>query len=708
MDITKLLVPRTICVVGASEKEGFGGDTCRNIVKYMDLSRVFFVNPKRDSVFGVPCYQTIDAVPESFDLVIICTPKSTVHDLLRQAHLKGARACVLYASGYSEVGTVECRRDEEELQHLCIKLDIALMGPNCAGFINFNDQVQAFAFISEERDRRGSVGLISQSGQLCASLMDSPNMKFSYAISSGNSSIITMEDYLEFLVNDNGTKVVALYLEGVKKPEQFAASLRKAAVKRKPIVVLKAGRSAKSRQIASSHTGSLAGSDEVYDALFRKFGVVRVSDMEELLATSLLFSVLPQLPDKSTVASINFSGGETGICADLGFIYGIDFPDFSDSTLNKLKEMLPFYATPNNPLDMTASLSNDTDGYAGVLRTVMDDENVGLIAIGYTLLLQIVDPCIHYMCAGIEKVVKERAASGCLKPMVMIPFIENTRNYEYMETLEQLGITILPSSDYAFRILKYLMDFVKYDYSQVDSTLSIPSKPPAQGTKALTEHQSKKLLAKYGIHTPPEKVCTSKEAAVDFASECGYPVVAKIDSSDILHKSDIGGVKVNLKTAQEVEKAFDAIMDNAKSHMPHAHIGGILVQKMADAGLEVIVGVNNDAQFGPAVLCGLGGVFVEIFQDTSLCLAPVSKAEALSMVNSLQSAKLLQGYRGKPKLDSDSLADIIVNIAKFASDHKDTLQELDINPLFVYKNGVCAVDALIINRADNNLKQGAD
>lgn len=693
MDITKLLNPQKVCVVGASEKEGFGGDTCRNIIKYMDLSRVYFVNPKRDSVFGVKCYKSISELPENIDLVVICTPKTIVNSLLKEASDKGAKGAVVFASGYSEVGTAEGQMEEEELKSLCRKLDIALMGPNCAGFVNYSGGVNSFAFISNHRDRRGSVGLISQSGQICLSMMESPNMKFSYIISAGNSSIVEIEDYLDYLVEDKKTRVVAIYLEGIKNPKKFEASLKKAALKRKPVVILKVGRSEKGGSIASSHTGSLAGADKVYDAVFKKFGVIRVDDIEELLATSLMLSILPKYPKIGTFATMSLSGGETGVCADLGFMSGIEYPDFEQSTIDKLNDILPYYATPNNPLDMTASLSYDSDLYATALRTVMSDPNIGMVVIGYTLLEEIADPAIYYMAEGMEKVAKEDKA----KPMVMMPFVENTRNPEYCDKLEKIGVPVLPPTVYAFKMLRYLADFVNYDPGKVELSLAVPS-CKIGNAEALTEYESKNILKNYGIPIPQEKVAVNADEAVKFANSIGYPVVMKIDSKDILHKSDIGAVKLRVKSENEVRCAFAEIIDSVKKHKPDARIGGILVQEMREPGLEVIIGVNNDPQFGPCVLCGLGGIFVEVFKDSSLCPAPVSKSEALNMINSLKASKLFKGYRGKPELDIEALAHAIVNISHFACDYKDSLRELDINPIFVYEKGICAVDALIVKK----------
>ncbi|ATW28149.1 acetate--CoA ligase family protein [Candidatus Formimonas warabiya] len=698
MDIVKLLKPQTVAIIGASEKEGtFGGDICTNIKKYGKLEKTFFVNPKWESVHGKKCYRSVDEIPGDVDVVIICTPKKTVNDLLRQAGAKGCRGAVVFASGYSEVGNREGKEDEKKLIDLCQELDIALMGPNCAGFINYRDGVVGFPFISQDRDRKGNVGLVAQSGQLCLSLMESPNIKFSYVISAGNSPVITIEDYLDFLVEDADTKVVSAYFEGLHNPKKFAEVLKKAALKRKPVVVLKTGRSVKGSQIAASHTGSMSGADEVFDAVFRKFGVIRVKDMEELLAASVLFSVLDQYPAKDTFAAMNLSGGETGICADVGYLHQIKFPDFTRDTNAKLVEMLPYYATPNNPLDTTTTLSYDSDLYAKALRTVMDDPQIGMVLIGYTLLLDIADPAIYYITEAIEKVI----AQGNAKPIAIIPFVENTRNQEYLDKLENLHVPILPPTNYAFSILNYLADFVNYRTEERAWELALPDTAATNlPLQALSEHASKELFKKYGVPVTREVIVTSAQEAARAAKDIGYPVVMKVESAEILHKSDMGGVMLGIRDDVAAGEAFRRIMDNARKHKPEAKVNGVLIQEMLPEGLEMILGVHNDPQFGPVVLCGLGGVFVEVFKDVSLSPAPLNSCEALAMLQSLKAFPLFNGYRGRNVLDIEALAQTIVKIARFAADHKNTLSQLDINPLMVYPKGkgVCAVDALIINR----------
>lgn len=698
MNLNKLLKPTSVAVIGASEKEGFGGDVCRNILSYVeDRSHVYFIHPKRDSVFGVPCYKSISDVPENVDLMVICTSQKTVIPLLQEGAKKGVGGAVVFASGYGEVGTAEGKQNEAELIAAAKELDIAVMGPNCAGFVNYIDNVQAFAFISAKRDRKGSVGVVSQSGQLCLSMMDDPGMRFSYNISAGNGKIVQMEDYMDFLVDDEDTKVVSIYIEGVKNADKFAAVLKKAAEKRKPVVILKAGRSAKGGAIAASHTGSLSGSDASFDAVLKKFGAIRVDDLEELIAMSLMLSTMKRMPEKATFASMNLSGGETGICADVGSLNGIEYPDFAEETLKKLKEQLPSYASPNNPLDMTASLSYDADLYAGALRTVMDDPNIGMVLIGYTLLLEIADPCIHYMYKGIEKVVQEKG--GNCKPIAMIPFAENTRNPEYQEKLFQIGVPVLPPPVYAFKLLRHLADFIAYEPETKTLELAV-GHPESQETQALSEHESKLELKTYGVPVPDEVIVTSKEEAAQFAKDHPGPLVMKIESADILHKSDVGGVKLNVCGPEAAEKAYEEIMESVTAKRPDAHINGILTVPMLDAGVEIIIGVNNDPQFGPMIMVGMGGVFVEVFKDVALYPAPLKEEEALEMLKSLKSFKLLNGYRGTEKCDIKALCQTIVAISNYAQANKDVLKELDINPLFVYPEGkgVGVADALIVKR----------
>lgn len=368
MNVEKLLNPVKLVLVGANEPDGFGGDTARNLLEFGNKDNIYFVNPSRDEVFGHKCYPSIKDLPEDIDQVIIATRKETVNNLLKESAEKGASSAVVFDSGYSETGKLEDKKDEEELKKVANELGISLMGPNCAGFINLIDGITSYALMIPKEDRKGSVALISQSGQTCLSAMESQNMKLSYNISAGNSAVVKMEDYLEYLVEDEKSKVIAMHLEGVQEPEKLIKCFKRAAELRKPIVVLKIGKSVKGSASAASHTGSLAGADKLIDSIFRKFGVIRVDDLQELYSISMTLATWDELHKKSTVSIMAISGGEVGISADTSEQFGIQLPDFTEDTVKKLNDILPTYATAKNPLDTTASIAYDVDTYANTVK----------------------------------------------------------------------------------------------------------------------------------------------------------------------------------------------------------------------------------------------------------------------------------------------------------------------------------------------------
>jgi len=693
MDISKLLRPRAVAVVGASEKSGFGGDTCRNILENQaDTSHVYPVNPKKETVFGKKCYPTLADLPEEIDLIILCTSQKTIVDFLKQAKAKGAGAAVVYASGYSEVGTAEGKAFEKELVDAAKALDMVVMGPNCAGYINFGDDIFSFAFIGDYKGKKGNIGFVSQSGQFCIDMMKSAEMKYSFAISAGNSAMVQMEDYLNFLIDDSNTKVIALYLEGVKNPHKFEACLQKAMEKKKPVVILKAGRSPKGQATAASHTGSMAGSDKTYDAVFEKFGVIRADDMQDLRSTASLLATLRVLPKKPAFSAMCLSGGETAVSADTGFLHGIEYPDFSEVTLKKLNDMLPDFATPRNPLDMTAALCYDADAFASGITTVMSDPSIEMGLVGLTISDK-VTVSNDIMFEGIRRAFEQIPD----KPLAVMSFMEAARNKELVERFQNAGIPVLPTTKYGFRALQHLQDFISHDTIKREARLAIPEAHSAN-TRALSEYESKKLLADNGVPVDLGYIAKTKAEVKEYAEKIGYPLVMKVESNDILHKSDVGGVMLNIKSLEQAEEAYDKILANAAQHAPNAKINGILMQKMLKAGTEMIIGLNSDPQFGPMLLVGMGGVFVEVFKDAALYPVPLNHDEALHMLQSLKSFKLLNGYRGNPPADIEALTDMMVKISDFAYRKKDTLKELDMNPLFVYPKGegVAIADALAV------------
>jgi acetyltransferase len=698
VNLDKLLRPRAIAVIGASERDGFGGDTCRNILDYCkNPGKVYFVNPRRDLVFGRKCYHAIQELPVDIDLAIVCTPQAAVEDILREAARKGCGGAVVFASGYGECGG-EGKRMQDRLTALCDTLGIAVMGPNCAGFANYINDVYAFAFLTDKRERTGNIGLISQSGQICLSALDLPGMGFSYLISSGNSANVKVEEYLEFLVDDPHTKVIAAYIEGITKIDVFVRALGKAAEKRKPVVALKAGRSAKAQQLSASHTGSLAGSDGAINAIFERYGVMRAEDIQDLLGTAAMFSTLDRLPEPGPLASLNVSGGEAGVTADMGHLYGLPFAEVSPEVRAGLASMMPSYCTPNNPLDMTATIAYEPDKLCEAIRLFMADKTVSAVMIDYTITRIITDttvPCL------VEGIARAKSHPWCTKPILWLPFAEHSRAPKYAEKLRDLGVPVLSSGIYGIKSIRRLLDFISYDPSWAAVSPALPARPRIGNGVAHSEYESRELLKAEGFDVGSYMLAGSREELAAAADRLGFPLVMKIDSRDILHKSDVGGVLLNLRNPSELTAAYDKLLARIRRNCPGAAVNGVLIGKMLDPGVEFIIGVNNDPQFGPLLMAGLGGVLVEIFKDLRLFPAPVTQKQALWQLKQLKGYKLLDGYRGGPKADVTALADLLVRVSDYASRHKDDLFELDINPVFVYPEGAgtAIADALIVSGA---------
>ena len=455
MNYEELFRPKTIAVIGANESEGFGGAVCKNLASMIDdPERVYYVNPKRDVLYGQTCYHSISELPCDIDLLIIATNKKTVISLLKEGHEKNAKAAILFASGFSETGKPEDVALEEELVRTAEELDITILGPNCAGFSNFRDNINAFAFLSEKRERKGNIGIISQSGMIGLSLIDNQNTRFSYVISCGNANSLTMPMLIRYLADDEATKVIGLYIDGIKDLPAFREAVTYARSK-KPVALIKSGSNEKTRILTKNHTGSVESfSDDDFNALLHETGVIRCRDLEEFIYVLITCSYYEKLPAGNRVASLNLSGGEAAIVGEASATFPLEFPDFTPEVTKYLKDRLPDYANISNPLDMTVTLSYDADMLADALVTVMEQEQIDMILFGYTLLLHIDDPCINYMIEAF-KIVRERLGDR-MKPIFIMSFMSNTRNQEAVEQLQELGVICLPSPYYGFRVLSLI------------------------------------------------------------------------------------------------------------------------------------------------------------------------------------------------------------------------------------------------------------
>ena len=453
MNYQALFNPKTIAVIGANESEGFGGAACRNFLEYIDdPERIYFVNPKRDMLHGKKCYHSISEVPADVEMAVIATNKKTVIPILKEGSGKGLKAAVIFASGFSETGREEDIELEKELVRTAEELDITILGPNCAGFSNFQDGINPFAFLSEKRDRKGCIGIISQSGMISLSLNDNQYTRFSYNISCGNSSLLTMPDLIRFMADDEETQVIGLYIDGVKDLDAFEQAVAYAKEKGMRIALIKSGSNEMTRLLTKNHTGSVESfSDERFNALLKQYGITRCRDLEELIYTLCIFAYCEQLPKGNRVAAITLSGGEAALMGETAEGFDLAFPPFDEGLTKYLEERLPAYAHVSNPLDMTAVLSYDAEILADALIHVMQQKQIDAILFGYTLLYHIDDPCIYYLIEAL-KIVQKRLGEET-KPLFLVSFMSNTRNQDAIDRLRELGVICLPTPYYAYRVL---------------------------------------------------------------------------------------------------------------------------------------------------------------------------------------------------------------------------------------------------------------
>jgi len=710
MSIKKLFSPKSVAVIGATNKPGaFGYFSAVNVQR--SKVRTYFVNPTKDELLGERVYHSLAELPEVPDCVVIATARHIAVQNLREAGAAGVGAAVIYASGFGEEHTPEAQAMEKAVQDIAKEYNMAVLGPNCAGFVNNVDKYSAWGMLGTDFDfetRKTGVAMICQSGGVGIYFMSKEYIDVSYVISCGNANITTIDEYIDYCVDDDSVKVILVYMEGTKDPARLISAFRKAAQKRKPIVILKSGRSEKGAASAASHTGSMAGSARSYEAVFNRFGVVMVDSFEEMVATAQAFSVLhDNLPKVNGFAMINGSGGENTVAADLMEKNGVIAPAFGEEIKQRLAENLPSYGNPMNPLDFTASNSSDETQIA-IMNIMSQDPNIGGLLLGSQTNLEEMNARMIKQSEITGRSPYEHQTTALFKyleqpdhlPVFLVPPYEDRRNLEIRKKVEAAGTAVMSCSELGYKEVHNIGEFVAYNASEHTLDVAIPGrKHDPKNTVAYSELESKDIVRAYGVPVPAQVNVKTKDELTEALTVVPYPVVMKVNSPDILHKSDIGGVQLNIRTIEEAEKAYDTIMANCKEHKPDAYIEGILVQEMAPAGTEIIVGISNDATFGPMLLVGIGGVSVEVYKDTALSPCPVNHKEAKKMIESLKGYKLLTGFRGSKACDIDALADLMVTVSHFAAEKKDELKELDLNPVFVYGEGegVKAVDAVVVN-----------
>jgi acetyltransferase len=688
--------PRSIAVIGASrESDKVGHSVLKNLIDANYDGEIIPVNPNADEVLGLKACPKVKKV----DLAIIVVPASIVPSVLEDSARVGITASIIISAGFRESGPQGAIL-ETQIREIAKQHSIRIIGPNCLGLISTGANVNA-SFASEYPSK-GNISLISQSGAICTSFLDwaaNESLGFDKLVSVGNKADVAEAELLEYIAHDPSTNVVALYVEGIDNGREFMR-VAKEVSRMMPLIVLKAGRTGMGAKAASSHTGALAGSDATYDAAFKQSGIIRVHSIDELFDAAKAFSRCP-IPKSSGIAIITNAGGLGVLASDAAVEYKVPLANFTKETIIALRGELTRESNIYNPVDILGDAKPQR--YVDTLKTVLADQNVGLV----TVLLTPQAMTEPEETAGLLN----KLALLTSKP-ILTSFLGGKELAKSREKLKQGKIANFTSPETAVRAASNLIKFREITISEGMESMPLKGagkksgallqirRVQAEGRTSLTEEEGMNVLRAYGITTPKDKIVTSRDKVIQAAREIGYPVVLKVNSTDISHKTDVGGVITGISTDKAANNAFDQIYTNINKRMPQALIEGVTVQEMVQ-GVEVIIGVTRDPQFGPFVTFGLGGVYVEVLRDVSHRLAPITLAEAKKMISEVKSYPILLGTRGRKALDIDTIARTIVCVSRISQDFP-VIQEIEINPLVVQEVGCIAVDALVvIERRDN-------
>lgn len=675
--LKSLLSPPSIAVVGASRTPGkVGHEVVANLIKGGFEGPIVPINPAADDVLGLKCYPDFKSYGKPIGLSVISVPTKGVKDAVQASLEAKVGAIVIITAGFKEVDH-EGAVLEKEIAAMCKKAGVRMMGPNCLGLINTHHKMNAS--FAKQMPLPSGISVISQSGALATAILDWAafrHLGLAKMVSIGNKADLDEIDFLAAFADDDITKVIVGYLESVTDGDKFV-HVAEAAAHRKPVIIFKAGTSSAGQKAASSHTGSLAGADVAYDAAFKRSGIIRAETFEALFDYSTAFAMQP-LPKGDRVAIITNAGGPGIMAADAVEHCGLKIATIKESTAAALRAKLPAAASVGNPIDVLGDA--DPERYALAVKAAQDDDEVDSIIV-------ILTP--QAMTRPAETA---RAIAGCLrkeKP-VLACFMGGLDVLPGRKELIEASLPDYTAPERAVAALKAMRDYVKWQQSPQRVITRFPVNQPQvesiikehvhSGIKQIGEVKGKEILRAYNINIPVGSLVTTADEAAAFAEKAGYPVVMKIVSQDILHKSDVGGVKLNLDSKDAVREAFNTMMTQVKAKMPKARIEGVYVEKMcAKGGREVIIGMSRDPQFGPLLMFGLGGIFVEVLKDVTFRLAPLTADEAMQMLRSTKSFPLLTGVRGQAGADIEAIAASIQKISQLVTDFPQ-IKELDINP----------------------------
>jgi acyl-CoA synthetase (NDP forming) len=703
--LRSLFQPRSIVLVGASEKSTWSWNFHNILHDGHFTGPVHYVNPRGGTVHGLPAYSRLAGIGEPIDLALIVVPPPAVLSVFQDMAEMNIRNAVLITAGFGELGA-EGKEMQQELIDFAHTHDIAFLGPNCLGYINVAHNIPAmpspFPPVIE-----GHVAVIAQSGALTSTLFNYAYMQhigINALASTGNEAVLSVSELVDYFVEDEATKVIALFVEAIRNPEHFISAARRALEKGKPIVAFKVGRSERSAEVAQAHTGALVGDDRVIDALFRQLGIIRVNSIEELLITAGTLAQTGELPG-NRLGFVALSGGSCDSAADYAEQYGITLPEFSEETKQGLRSLLPALGPAHNPLDTTGAVVNDLLLFERIVTQVGSDPNLDVLVCANSLPSEAQGEYINAFSVKLVQHIVTGLRSASHQAF-LLDFVNNDVAKHAREAAEQKQWPLLPGGvDRGLQALGKAMwwseRFRRAQAQQASAPQEALPAPSMSGAAVgiWSESQVRPLLEEYGIPVVPARLVTSADQAVEAAREVGYPVALKVASPDIVHKSDIGGVRLNLQNEREVREALQQIMQAAGSTNPAAHLEGVLVSPMRSGGVELLVGIVRDPAWGQVMAVGLGGVWVEILKDTSLRVLPISREEIRTMLDELQGKALLRGARGSIAADLDRLVEVIYRASRLAQALGDTLESLEINPLSVAGSEIEALDALITWRS---------
>lgn len=687
MSIESFFCPSSVAVIGASRnKEKVGYTVLDSIISGGYKGKVFPINPKTDEIFNRKCYKSILEIPQDIDLVVIVIPNKFVLQLLDQCAKKNVKAAVIITAGFKETGP-EGALLETKVAEKAREYGIRIIGPNCLGVIDTNCMFNATFFPTLPDE--GSVSFISQSGALGTAALDKAKfvgLGISKFVSMGNKADVSENDLIQYMTDDDSCKVITAYLEGVKNGRKFMDICQEAS-KKKPVVIVKSGNTNAGARAVSSHTGTLAGSAKAYDAAFKQSGIIRAATIKDLFNYANTLANQP-LPKGKKVAIITNAGGPGIMATDAFEENGISLANLEKSTVEKLKKFLPAAANFYNPVDVLGDAL--TDRYKSTLEIVLDDKNVDAVLI----LLTPQSMTESYETA--EAIVEVFRDNNTRKIPIVTCFMGGLAVKEAIDYLNRNQIPNFEVPEEAVESIKVMMDYYDWitkeaNHSQkftggVGKVKKIFEKCRNEGRLELGEMEARGILEAYNIMIPKAVVANDIVKAKEIAKEIGYPLVLKIVSPDILHKTDVGGIKVGINDEKELEDSFEDMLFNVKKYMPDADIRGISIQEMIESKKETIIGVSKDPQFGPMIMFGLGGIYVEVLKDVSFRIAPISREDAKEMIGEIRAINLLKGARGEKPSDTNSIIEVLLKVSQLVTDFPE-ITEMDINPLFVKEEG---------------------